>query len=65
MEADVAVEIVKQVQDSGVKVRTMIKDDDTISHIRKELGSRITQWSELNHTKKQQRNSLYALAKRK
>ncbi len=65
MEADVAAEVVKKVQDSGVKVGTMIMDDDTttISRIRKELGANIKKWSDLNHTKKHLGNSLYALAK--
>ena len=53
MEPDVAVSLVKQIQDKGVNVGTIIMDDDstTLSRITSALGKDVVKWSDLNHTK--------------
>lgn len=65
MEPDVAVEVVKNVQKKGVKVSTIVMDEDstTLARLRSNVDINITKWSDLNHIKKHLGNSLYGLAK--
>ena len=66
MEPDVGVEIVQSIEEKGVRVETLVMDDDTttMSRIRRELDHKITKWSDTNHTAKHLVSSLYALQKK-
>lgn len=65
MEPDVAETVLKGMEKKGLKVDTLIMDDDTttLSRIRS-FKPDIVKWSDLNHTKKHLGNSLYSLAKK-
>ena len=65
MEADVAGEIVKRLEESGkVQVGILVMDEDstTIARIRAELSRDITKWSDIMHVKKHLQAALYKLA---
>ena len=65
MEADVAGEIVKRLEESGkVQVGILVMDEDstTIARIRAELSREITKWSDIMHVKKHLQGALYKLA---
>ena len=65
MEPDVAEAVIKNVEKKGLKVDTLIMDDDTTTLARvKSFKPEIIKWSDLNHTKKHLGNSLYTLAKK-
>ena len=66
MEADVAVELVKEVESSKCRVSTIIGDDDatTINKIEKNIDYPIVKLSDFNHSKKSVANDLYSLQKK-
>lgn len=57
--------MVKKVNQSGVRVSTIIGDDDaaTILRLRHEVDPKIEKQSDRNHLKKNLANQLYALQK--
>lgn len=59
------VEMVKKVNQGGVRVSTIIGDDDaaTVSRLRHEVDPKITKQSDRNHLQKNLANQLYALQK--
>lgn len=54
MEPDVGIHLIKSVENQGVKVSTIIMDDDTttMARIRQDLDHTVTKWSDVNHTTK-------------
>ena len=66
MESDVGVDLIKSVEKEGVRVKTLIMDDDTttMAKVRRELDHTITKWSDVNHTSKHLTNSLFSLQKK-
>ena len=65
MEADVAGEIVKRLEDTGkVTVGVLVMDEDstTIARIRAELSHEIEKWSGIMHVKNHLQGALYKLA---
>ena len=65
MEPDVVVELVKECNDRGVTVRSIIGDDDsiTLKRLREEIDTDITKISDIVHTKRTLTNRLYELKK--
>ena len=65
MEPDVAVEIVKKIENSA-PVGVIIMDDDcaTMAKLRSVLDHPVEKWSDLNHTSKHLTNALYLLQKK-
>lgn len=63
MEPHMGVELIKQVEEQGVRVRGIIGDEDssTISRARKEVRAELEKDSDMNHVKKTVSNALYAL----
>ena len=59
-------EIVKKIENSGVKVANLVGDEDTtsIARLRKEIAHPINKRSDMNHLKKALGNSLYELRKK-
>ena len=66
MEPDVGVSLVKNIEEKGVSVTTLIMDDDasTVAKIRQNTDHEVTKWSDTNHTLKHLTNSLYTLQKK-
>ena len=65
MEPDMVCEIVKKIENSGVKVANLVGEDTTsMSRLRKEIAHPINKRSDMNHLKKALGNSLYELRKK-
>ena len=66
MEPDVGINLIKSVENQGVKVTTLTMDDDTttMARIRQDLDHTVTKWSDVNHTSKHLTNSLFMLQKK-
>ena len=64
MEPDLAVDLIKDVESNGVKVGTIIMDEDTttMARLKTEISHSITKWSDLAHVKKACGNALWKLA---
>ena len=65
MEPDIAVELVSELNATGVSVGELVMDDDTttISRLHLEVDSNLTKSSDKNHVTKNFTNSLYGLQK--
>jgi hypothetical protein len=66
MESDVGVNLIKSIEKQGVKVSTIIMDDDTttMARIRQDINHTVNKWSDVNHTTKHLTNSLFLLQKK-
>ena len=66
MEPEAAANIVKEIEQKGVDVSTIIMDDDatTIARLRNVVDHEIVKWSDIGHTKKHLMDALFTLAKK-
>ena len=66
MEPDIGVKLIQEVEEKGVRVDTLIMDDDTttMARVRKEINHPVEKWSDTNHATRGLANNLYNLAKK-